>query len=83
MIKVLYQGELYRGGLLTTVDVFEHERDLIEVVLKSQLATEDGKKMIVDNNYKMFFTNREFEEFFKPFLYEMKERFDNADSIQQ
>ena len=77
MSKVLYKGELFRGGLMTTVDVLEHDRDVIEVTLKSQLPTEDGSKMIIDSNYQMFFTNREFEEFFKPFLYNMKERFDN------
>lgn len=77
MSKVLYKGELFRGGLMTTVDVLEHDRDVIEVTLKSQLPSEDGTKMIIDSNYQMFFTNREFEEFFKPFLYNMKERFDN------
>jgi hypothetical protein len=77
MSKVLYKGELFRNGLMTSVDVLEHDRDVIEVTLRKQLSTEDGKKMIVDSNYQMFFTNREFEEFFKPFLYNMKERFDN------
>ena len=77
MSKVLYKGELFRGGLMTTVDVLEHDRDVIEVTLKSQLPSEDGTKMIIDSNYQMFFTTREFEEFFKPFLYNMKERFDN------
>jgi hypothetical protein len=77
MSKVLYKGELFRNGLMTTVDVLEHDRDVIEVTLRKQLPAEDGKKMIVDSNYQMFFTNREFEEFFKPFLYNMKERFDN------
>jgi hypothetical protein len=77
MSKVLYKGELFRNGLMTSVDVLEHDRDVIEVTLRKQLPTEDGKKMIVDSNYQMFFTNREFEEFFKPFLYNMKERFDN------
>jgi hypothetical protein len=77
MSKVLYKGELFRNGLMTSVDVLEHDRDVIEVTLRKQLASEDGKKMIVDSNYQMFFTNREFEEFFKPFLYNMKERFDN------
>lgn len=77
MSKLLYEGEIFRAGLLTAVKVVEHERDVIEVTLKSQLPSEDGEKMIVDNTYQMFFTNREFEEFFKPFLYNMKERFDN------
>lgn len=77
MSKVLYKGELFRNGLMTSVDVLEHDRDVIEVTLRKQLPAEDGKKMIVDSNYQMFFTNREFEEFFKPFLYNMKERFDN------
>ena len=77
MSKVLYKGELFRGGLMTTVDVLEHDRDVIEVTLKSQLPAEDGSGMIIDRSYQMFFTNREFDEFFKPFLYNMKERFDN------
>lgn len=76
MSKVLYEGELFRNGLLTVVKVVEHERDTIEVTLKSQLPDDTGD-YIIDNKYQMFFTNREFEEFFKPFLYNMKERFDN------
>jgi hypothetical protein len=76
MSTVLYKGELFRNGLMTTVDVVEHDRDVIEVTLKSQLPDDTGD-FILDNKYQMFFTNREFEEFFKPFLYNMKERFDN------
>lgn len=76
MSKVLYKGELFRNGLMTSVDVVEHDRDVIEVTLKSQLPDDNGD-YILDNKYQMFFTNREFEEFFKPFLYNMKERFDN------
>ena len=76
MSIVLYEGELFRNGLMTAVKVVEHERDTIEVTLKSQLPDDTGD-YIVDNKYQMFFTNREFEEFFKPFLYNMKERFDN------
>jgi len=76
MSKVLYEGELFRNGLLTAVTVVEHERDTIEVTLKSQLPDDNGE-FILDNKYQMFFTNREFEEFFKPFLYNMKERFEN------
>lgn len=76
MSKVLYKGELFRNGLMTSVDVVEHDRDVVEVTLKSQLPDDTGD-YVIDNKYQMFFTNREFEEFFKPFLYNMKERFEN------
>lgn len=76
MSKVLYKGELFRNGLMTSVDVVEHDRDVVEVTLRSQLPDDTGD-YILDNKYQMFFTNREFEEFFKPFLYNMKERFDH------
>jgi hypothetical protein len=76
--KVLYKGELFRGGLMTSLDVVEHDYDVIAVTLRKQLPDDTGD-YVLDNKYEMFFTNREFEEFFKPFLYNMKERFDNAE----
>lgn len=76
MSKLLYEGELYRNGLLTAITVIEHERDTIEVTLKSQLPDDTGD-FLIDNKYQMFFTSREFEEFFVPFLYNVKERFNH------
>jgi hypothetical protein len=80
--KVLYKGELFRAGLMTSVDVIEHDYDVIEVTLRKQLPDDTGD-YILDNKYQMLFTNREFEEFFKPFLYNMKERFDDESRTNQ
>jgi hypothetical protein len=71
-----YEAELYKGGLLTTVKVMKHEYDNIEVTFKRNLKNETGKP-IVDSSFTMFYTEREFKEFFLPFINEMKVRFEN------
>lgn len=76
MSKLIHHGELYRAGVLTNVEVLEHDYDTIEVTFRKNLKTEDGKKDILNSKYQMFFTHREFEEFFKPFIMNLKEKFD-------
>jgi hypothetical protein len=71
-----YEAELYKGGLLTTVKVMKHEYDNIEVTFKRNLTSETGKP-IIDSSFTMFYTEREFREFFLPLINEMKVRFEN------
>jgi hypothetical protein len=77
MSKLIHHGELYRAGLLTNVEVIEHKHDAIEVTFRRNLKTEDGEKDILNSKYQMFFTQREFEEFFTPFIMNLKEKIDN------
>lgn len=72
-----YEAELYKGGLMTTVKVMKHEYDNIEVTFKRNLNSETGKP-IIDSKFTMFFTEREFKEFFLPLVNEMKVRFENV-----
>ena len=71
-----YEAELFKSGLLTTVRVMKHEYDNIEVTFARKL--DDNGKPIIDSKFTMFFTEREFREFFLPFIHEMKVRFENV-----
>jgi hypothetical protein len=77
MSKLIHHGELYRAGLMTNVEVLEHEYDVIEVTFRKNLKTADGTKDILNSKYQMFFTHREFEEFFNPFIMNVKEKIEN------
>lgn len=77
--------ELSKHGLTTTLTVKDHDYDVVEFTLEKNLVDERGK-VIVDSRYKMFFSNREFIEFFQPIINDLKVRFenvDNANSIQK
>jgi hypothetical protein len=77
-----YEAEFYRGGLLKTVKFKEHAYDLIEFTITSKLTDETTGIVIVDSGYTSFFSTKEFKEFFGPIFNDMKERLDNANSIQ-
>lgn len=77
MSKLMHHGELYRAGLMTSVEVLDHDSDVIEVTFRRNLKTEDGKQDMLNSKYQMFFSNKEFEEFFKPFIMNVKEKFDD------
>jgi hypothetical protein len=76
--------ELSRQGLTTTLTVKDHDYDVVEFTLRKNL-TDDSGKVIVDSKYQMFFSNREFKDFFQPLINDLKVRFenDNANSIQE
>ena len=68
--------ELFKNGLLTTIKVKDHAYDLVEFTMKKKLTNDDGT-VIVDSGYTMFFSNREFAEFWKPIIDDMKVRIEN------
>lgn len=72
-----YETEFYRGGLLKKIVVKEHPYDLIEFTITSKLTDEHTGKVITDNGHTSFFDNREFVEFFTPFINHMKEKLHN------
>jgi hypothetical protein len=72
-----FQSEIYKSGLLTTIEVHDREYDLVEFVIKRNMLAEDGKTLI-DTKSSMYFTNREFKDFFSQFTNAMQERFDNG-----
>jgi len=73
-------------GLLKTVIIKEHNKgtsyETIEFTIKNKLTDNNGKT-IIDSGHTSFFEPREFKEFFGPIIHDMKERFDNANSIQE
>jgi hypothetical protein len=63
--------------MLTTIEVHDREYDLVEFVIKRNMLAEDGKTL-VDTKSSMYFTNREFKDFFSQFTNAMQERFNNG-----
>lgn len=72
--------ELGRNGLLTTLVIKDHDYDVVEYSVTKRLIDESGK-VIVDSNNQMFFSNREFKDFFEPIINDLKVRFDDANSV--
>jgi energy-coupling factor transporter ATP-binding protein EcfA2 len=72
--------ELSRNGLLTTLVIKDHDYDVVEYTITKKLVNVDGK-VIVDSTNQMFFSNREFKDFFEPIIDDLKVRFDDANSI--
>jgi hypothetical protein len=66
--------------MLTTIEVHDHEYDLVEFVIKRNMLAEDGKTL-VDTKSSMYFTNREFKDFFSQFTNAMQERFNNGNKL--
>ena len=72
--------ELSRDGLLTTLVIKDHDYDVVEYSVTKKLVDASGK-VIVDSTNQMFFSNREFRDFFEPIINDLKVRFDDANSI--
>lgn len=74
--------EIGRGGGLTTVKVKDHAYDTVEFTISKYLVDDKGKE-IVNSGYTLFFSDKEFREFFAPIVNDLKVRIENANSIQQ
>jgi len=79
-MSLKFQSEIYKSGMLTTIEVHDHEYDLVEFVIKRNMPAEDGKTL-VDTKSSMYFTNREFKDFFSQFTNAMQERFNNGNKL--
>ena len=73
--------EIGRGGGLTTIKVKDHKYDTIEFTIKKFLQDEKGKT-IIDSGYTVFFSDKEFKEFFGPIVNDLKVRIEDESSIQ-
>ena len=73
--------EIGRGGGLTTFKIKDHAYDTVEFTITKFLVDENGKE-IVNSGYTVFFSDREFREFFKPIVDDLKVRVEDANSIQ-
>jgi hypothetical protein len=73
-----YEAEIYRGGLLRTIKVKQIKYGLIEVTVSTKLTDEETGKIITDSAHTWFFEEKEFKEFFSPFINDMKVRIENA-----
>lgn len=79
-MSLKFQSEIYKSGMLTTIEVHDREYDLVEFVIKRNMLAEDGKTL-VDTKSSMYFTNREFKDFFSQFTNAMQERFNNGNKL--
>jgi hypothetical protein len=70
-----FETELFRGGLLTTITLKEHDRDVIELTIK-RLLKEDNKEL-VNNHTSMFFSRKQLTNFLMPLINYLKENLDN------
>lgn len=71
-----YESILKQGDLVTILTIKQINYDMVEVTFKRDMKTDTGKT-IVDNRYTMFYTTKEFKDFFLPLIDELKVRFDN------
>lgn len=71
-----YESILKQGDLVTILTIKQINYDMVEVTFKRDMKTDNGKT-IVDNRYTMFYTTKEFKDFFLPLIDELKVRFDN------
>jgi CRISPR/Cas system CSM-associated protein Csm2 small subunit len=67
------------SGSRTTIKVKDHAYDTVEFTVSKYLADEVGKP-IIDSGYTVFFSKREFHEFMKPMIDDLKVRFDDEDA---
>jgi hypothetical protein len=76
MNDINFEAEHFRAGLHTVVKVKQIPYNYIEFSFKRKM-TDDSGKVIVDNEYTMFFEPEEFKNFFSPLVNELKVRFEN------
>lgn len=74
--------EIFRGGGLTTVKIKDHAYDVVEFTITKFLEDEKHKP-IVNSGYTVFFSNREFKEFFKPIVDDLKARIEDEQPVQK
>lgn len=66
---------IYKDGLSTTMTVTDID-GLVELKMKQYLISPTGT-VLVDSEHKHYFTVKEFELFFQPFVNDLKVRFEN------
>lgn len=76
-----FETELFKNGLLTTVTLKEHDRDVVELTIKRLLSEDD--KELVNSGTSMFFSKRELSNFLMPLVNYMKENLDNEQTGNQ
>lgn len=74
--------EICRGGGLTSFRIKDHAYDTVEFTIKKYLEDDKGK-VIIDSGYTVFFSDREFREFFAPIVNDLKVRIENANNASE
>lgn len=73
--------ELYRAGLLTSITIKDVPSvDMVQVTIARNLKEETSGKDMINSTLEMYFTPREFTEFFEPICNDMKARFVHGNS---
>jgi len=76
-----FETELFKNGLLTTITLKEHDRDVVELSIKRLLNEND--KELVNSKTSMFFSKRELSNFLMPLAQYLKENLDNEQTGNQ
>jgi hypothetical protein len=76
-----FETELFRGGLLTTITLKEHDRDVIELTIRRLLK--ENEKELVNSKTSMFFSRKQLTNFLMPLMQYLKENLDNEQTGNQ
>lgn len=77
-----YEAELFRDGLLTSLKIKKLDYDLVEVTFSKVLRNEKNA-VISDSSYTMFYSTREFVDFFLPLFTHMKATIENDPKLNR
>ena len=77
-----YEAELFREGLLTSLKIKNLDYDLVEVTFSKVLRNEKND-VISDSYYTMFYSTREFVDFFLPLFTHMKATIENDPKLNR
>ena len=69
--------EIGRGGGLMTFKVKDHSYDTVEFTIRKYLEDDKGK-VLIDSGYTVFFSDKEFREFFGPIVNDLKVRIEHG-----
>lgn len=77
-----YEAELFRNGCLTSLKIKKLDYDLVEVTF-SKLVKDERDVVISDSYYTMFYSTREFVDFFLPLFTHMKATIENDPNLNR
>jgi len=74
--------EIFRGGLMTTISIKDHDYDVVEFTISQYMQDESGKEL-VNSKYTSFYTSKQLKEFFTPIVNDLKVRFNNENDSSE
>lgn len=74
--------EIFRGGLMTTIKIKDHDYDVVEFTI-SQYMQDDSGKEVVNSKHTSFYTAKQLKEFFTPIVNDLKVRFNDENDSSE